>query len=63
MVQLKHSIARQQWCVSCFTHTRIRANKAQADLLAERGHCDNLQRRRAGAPAGAATRMRRGVMK
>ena len=33
----------------------IRANKAQADL-AERGHCDNLQRRRAGAPAGAATR-------
>jgi hypothetical protein len=33
----------------------IRADKAQADL-AERGHCDNLQRRRAGAPAGAATR-------
>jgi hypothetical protein len=30
-----------------------RANKAQADL-AERGHCDNVQRRRAGAPAGAA---------
>ena len=29
--------------------------KAQADL-AERGHCDNLQRRRAGAPAGTATR-------
>jgi hypothetical protein len=27
----------------------------QADL-AERGHCDDLQRRRAGAPAGAATR-------
>ena len=33
----------------------IRANKEQADL-AERGHCDNLRRRRAGAPAGAATR-------
>ena len=33
----------------------IRANKSQPDL-AERGHCDNVQRRRAGAPAGAATR-------
>jgi phage terminase large subunit-like protein len=31
------------------------ADQAPADL-AERGHCDNLQRRRAGAPARAATR-------
>ena len=27
----------------------------------KRGHCDNLQRRRAGAPAGAATTMQRGA--